>query len=848
MGDSALSILLLLTVLSPLIGAILSGAFGSRLPKKAISFIAVGSIALSFVFAAIAYLSMGSGEVLNYEGYRWITIPLSGGREVPIEFALRMDSLSGMMAVMVTGIAALIHLFSTGYMSEEKSYARYFAYLNLFTFSMLILVLASNLPLLFVGWEGVGLASYLLIGFWNSNLAYEAAARKAFIMNRIGDLAVLIAIFIIAQTAGTLDFALINERVGLFDVAVFDGLAFTKTTLLALLLFWGCTAKSAQIPLFTWLPDAMAGPTPVSALIHAATMVTSGVYLAARMSPVFVGSSTALTVILLIGALTALLAGLVALSQNQMKKILAYSTVSQLGFMFAAIGVGAFSAAIFHVLTHAFFKALLFLGAGAVMHAVGAEGDAHLDKLGGLRKRLPITAITFFIGVIALAGIPLTAGFFSKDQILHAVFGVASGDALSAGAKAVEIPSWAGMTALVMLLLAALSTAFYAFKLYLRTFEGEPRYEGEPEEAGRSMTIPLIILAIGAIAAGYLWLPVEGLEFFAESIRLSVMDALPLEASGGGMLAMLLGTGAALLGLGGALVVYRGASEDPLPEKLGKANDVLMANWGIDALYQKLFVRPFGALTRFVRSFDRETVDALFVSIPALLSRGGAWVVTRLQSGVVHAQATMIVAGVLLLFGFYFYPRLSAEVVHEGGESVIVLPESYGTRYRVDLDGDGRYEVGREGFVAGAQRVKVSEAHAVEGEFRLLIYRASAGSDEPLELKLSESQRALTERQLGSNYLPAASRGVLPVYVRLEDGELVVRTNLPDEEGERRVRPGRHTLIGTTRLYLAPVASVRIEAENAFGHITTETVDVALRGRSAGSRRVIQLPSAGGAR
>ena len=847
MGDSALSILLLLTVLSPLAGAIVSGAFGSRLPQKAISIVAVGSIVLSFLFASIAYLSIDAGEALLYEGYRWMTIPLSGGGEIPIEFALTMDSLSGMMAVMVTGIAALIHLFSTGYMSEEKSYARYFAYLNLFTFSMLILVLASNLPLLFVGWEGVGLASYLLIGFWHSNLAYEAAARKAFLMNRIGDLAVLIAIFIIAQTAGTLDFAAINQKVGLFDVAVFDGLAFTKTTLLALLLFWGCTAKSAQIPLFTWLPDAMAGPTPVSALIHAATMVTSGVYLAARMSPIFVGSSAALTVILLVGALTALIAGLVALSQNQMKKILAFSTVSQLGFMFAAIGVGAFSAAIFHVLTHAFFKALLFLGAGAVMHAVGADGDAHLDKLGGLRKRLPITAITFFIGVIALAGIPLTAGFFSKDQILHAVFGVASGDALTAGGRAVEIPSWAGVTALVMLLLAALSTAFYAFKLYLRTFEGEARYEGEPEEAGRSMTIPLIVLAVGSIAAGYLWLPVEGLEFFAESIRASVMDALPAEA-GGGTLAMLLGTGAALLGLGGAVALYRGASEDPLPAKLGKANDVLMENWGIDALYRRVFIAPFSAFARFVRSFDRETIDAIFITIPAQLSRGAAWLVTRLQSGVVHAQGTMIVAGVFLLFGFYFYPRLSHEIVHENGESAILLPESYGTRYRVDLNGDGRYELGTTGFVSGPQRVRVSESSAVEGELRLLVYRAAAGMVEPLELKLSESPRMLTERELGPNYLPAEARGELPVVVRLDDERVFVRTNLPGEDGERELLPGKHTLIGTTRLYLAPVASVRIEAENAFGHITTETVEIALRGRSAGSRRVIQLPPAGGAR
>lgn len=847
MGDSTLSILLLLTVLSPLAGAIVSGAFGSKLPRTAISAVAVGSITLSFVFAAIAYAAIGAGEALVYEGYRWITIPLSGGREVPIEFALRMDALSGMMTVMVTGIAALIHLFSTGYMSEERSYARYFAHLNFFTFSMLILVLASNLPLLFVGWEGVGLASYLLIGFWHSNLAYEAAARKAFIMNRIGDLAVLVAIFIIVQTAGTLDFTEINASVALFDAAAIDGLSMTKATLLALLLFWGCTAKSAQIPLFTWLPDAMAGPTPVSALIHAATMVTSGVYLAARMSPVFVSSSTALTVILLVGALTALVAGLVAVSQNQMKKVLAFSTVSQLGFMFAAIGVGAFSAALFHVLTHAFFKALLFLGSGAVMYAVGADGDAHLDQLGGLRKKLTVTAISFLIGVVALAGIPLTAGFFSKDQILHAVFGVASGEALAAGDRAIEIPGWAGVAALTMLLIAAIATAFYAFKLYLRTFEGEPRSQVEPKAVGRSMTLPLVVLAVGSIAAGYLWLPVEGMEYFAESLRASVLDALPVEG-GGGMLAMILGTAAALLGLGIAFGMYRGATEDPLPNKLGKANELLMANLGIDTLYRRVFIAPFGAISRFVRSFDRETVDALFVAIPALVARGGAWAVTRLQSGVVHAQGTLIAVGVLLLFGFYFYPRLSYEVIHEGGSSAILLPESYGTRYRVDLDGDGRYELGAEGFESGPQRIQIANAHAVEGEYRLLIYPADRGADEPIEIALSGSPTMLTERQLGSHYLPKGARGSRPVVVYQSEEGVRIRTNLPDEDGERTLLPGRQTLIGTTRLYLAPLARVRIEAENAFGHVTTETAEIALRGRSAGSRRVIPLPSAGGAR
>jgi NADH-quinone oxidoreductase subunit L len=401
---------LLLIVVLPILGALINGLWLRPEDKKYVSIIGPGLVGLSFVLALynfIHLLGLKSDGVedprITLHLYEWFSLQLPGGSELPVNVTFAMDSLSGLMTLVVTGIGTLIHIYSLGYMSEEKSYSRFFAYLNLFTASMLILVLASNLVLMFVGWEGVGLCSYLLIGFWFENKSYAAAGRKAFVANRVGDLGVIMGMFTLVIATGSFEFESINALATSNSSAFIrpfpiEGLSISLATVACLFLFLGVTGKSAQVPLYIWLPDAMAGPTPVSALIHAATMVTAGVYLMCRLSPVFLHSPTAMMVIAVVGTITALLAASIAVVQHEMKKILAYSTVSQLGFMFlAACGVGAFSAGFFHVFTHAFFKACLFLGAGSVMHAVHAHGDADIFKLGGMKKYLKITHWTFLV-------------------------------------------------------------------------------------------------------------------------------------------------------------------------------------------------------------------------------------------------------------------------------------------------------------------------------------------------------------------------------------------------------------------------------------------------------------------
>ncbi len=439
---------LLWIVLLPLAGAVINGLFGRFASRKLVGSVGVGSVALAFGLAVAAFVQLfmlrhgadGESAKVVYDFYDWFSVSVNGS-DVPVHVRFVMDALSGVMTLIVTGVGLLIHIYSLGYMHDDPGYARFFAYLNLFMASMLILVLASSMPVMFVGWEGVGLCSYLLIGFWWKNPTYAAAGRKAFVANRIGDFGVLIGIFILLNAVGSFEFTDINHAAGglAFQSFTLGGAQIcTLATAACLFLFLGCTGKSAQIPLYVWLPDAMAGPTPVSALIHAATMVTAGVYLCCRLSPLFVQSPTAMATIAVIGALTALLAASIAVVQNQMKKILAYSTVSQLGFMFAAVGVGAFGAGIFHVLTHAFFKACLFLGAGSVMHAVGAHGDADIRKLGGLKRYMPVTRWTFLFACLAIAGVPLFAGFFSKDEILLGAltFGHGGADATAGGLAA----------------------------------------------------------------------------------------------------------------------------------------------------------------------------------------------------------------------------------------------------------------------------------------------------------------------------------------------------------------------------------------------------------------------------
>jgi NADH-quinone oxidoreductase subunit L len=476
-----------LTVLLPLLGFLVNGIFGSRIKnEKIIGIIGSGTIGISFLIAAGAFfqaLGIPADErKVIVPLFNWLNV---GGLNINV--AYQVDQLSLVMALIVTGVGFIIHVYSIGYMHGDKSFWRFFSYLNLFIFAMMNLILGDNFVLLFLGWEGVGLCSYLLIGFWYDKKFEKGttgdAAKKAFIVNRIGDFGFLLGMFLIYMTFGSLNFNEVFARSNSFNIPV------SVFNFIALFLFIGATGKSAQIPLFVWLPDAMAGPTPVSALIHAATMVTAGVYMVARCSIIFVFAPAIMMLIAIVGALTAIFAASVGLVQNDIKKVLAYSTVSQLGYMFLALGVGAFTSGIFHVMTHAFFKALLFLGAGSVIHSMHEEQD--IQHYGGLRKYMPKTAITFLVAALAISGIPPLSGFFSKDDILW--------------------NAWANGSFFLWLIgvFTALLTAFYMFRLYFLTFEGKERFghDKHPHESPNVMTIPLIVLAILSIIGGFIGIP-----------------------------------------------------------------------------------------------------------------------------------------------------------------------------------------------------------------------------------------------------------------------------------------------------------------------------------------------------
>lgn len=467
-------------VLLPLLGFLINGLFGKNLPKIVVGSIATLAVFASFCIAVSIFLKFDAeSQPVIVRAFEWFRV-----NGIQVNFSFQIDQLSLMMVMIITGIGSLIHLYSIGYMSHDKGFYKFFAYLNLFIFSMLLLVMGSNYLILFIGWEGVGLCSYLLIGFWYTNKEYGAAARKAFIMNRIGDLGMIIGILMIAYQTNAVDFLSVAQNSSKFE------LDSPVIIFITLSLFIGAVGKSAQIPLFTWLPDAMAGPTPVSALIHAATMVTAGIYLVVRSNFLFSLAPSTMEVILFIGLLTALVAAFIGLRQNDIKKVLAYSTVSQLGFMFVALGVGAYTTAMFHVLTHAFFKALLFLGSGSVIHAMSGEQDMRL--MGGLKKKIPITHITFLIGTLAISGFPFLSGMISKDEILVNVYG-----------KSPYL--W------VALFVVATLTAIYMFRAYYLTFHGEFRGTEEQKnhlhESPKTMTIPLIVLAVLSVIGGFINLP-----------------------------------------------------------------------------------------------------------------------------------------------------------------------------------------------------------------------------------------------------------------------------------------------------------------------------------------------------
>ncbi len=589
--------------------------------------------------------------------------------------SLWLDQLSMTMTLVITGVGALIHLFSVGYMARDAAYPRYFLYLNLFVFFMLLLVLGGSYPVLFVGWEGVGFCSYLLIGFWFGEKRNADAGKKAFIINRIGDLGFLIAMFLMFSHWRVLDF-------GGVQTAVAGTAAGTAVlTVVALMLFVGCTGKSAQIPLFTWLPDAMAGPTPVSALIHAATMVTAGVYLILRSSFLFAASPVASLTVVVIGATTALFAATIGLRQWDIKKVLAYSTVSQLGFMFAAVGAGAYVAGLFHVITHAFFKALLFLGAGSVIHAMHHAYDAtgrHEDaqdmrNMGGLSAYLPITAVTMWVGTLAIAGIPPLAGFFSKDEILAGVFARAHGTSLASS-------SWLGVPGHVvlyaawgMLSVAAVITAVYMTRMMWFTFHGAnrtgPGERGELHESGWTMSVPLIVLALLAAVGGWLNLPLiiteavpigptASLEHWLDPVvgsaaRAIGLGALPHLDHTTELILLALATGVAIVAVSSALWWYRRAAIVSAREDRTQwrgLNRLLEHKYFVDELYDAIFVRPLLWFSRTVlyRGIDRGLIDRVAVEgtgwrLPWLAGRLGS----ALQNGRVSTYAWVLVLGAI---------------------------------------------------------------------------------------------------------------------------------------------------------------------------------------------------------
>ena len=467
-------------ILLPLFGFLINGLFGKSLPKMVVGSIATLVVFASFCIAVSLFLNFeADSQPVIVRAFEWFRV-----NGMQVNFSFQIDQLSLMMIMIITGIGSLIHLYSIGYMSHDKGFHRFFSYLNLFIFSMLLLVMGSNYLILFIGWEGVGLCSYLLIGFWYTNKEYGAAARKAFIMNRIGDLGMIIGILMIAYQTNAVDFLSVAQNSSKFELDSPVIIFITAS------LFIGAMGKSAQIPLFTWLPDAMAGPTPVSALIHAATMVTAGIYLVVRSNFLFSLAPTTMDAILFIGLLTALVAAFIGLRQNDIKKVLAYSTVSQLGFMFVALGVGAYTTAMFHLMTHAFFKALLFLGAGSVIHAMSGEQDMRF--MGGLKSKIKVTHITFLIGTLAISGFPFLSGMISKDEILTNVYGK-------------NPVLW------VILFLVATLTAIYMFRMYYLTFHGEFRGTEEQKhhvhESPSNMTIPLIVLAVLSVVGGFINLP-----------------------------------------------------------------------------------------------------------------------------------------------------------------------------------------------------------------------------------------------------------------------------------------------------------------------------------------------------
>jgi len=677
--------LIWLIPLFPAAGFVINGLFGKRMSKTVVGIIASGAVLISFIFAAGAVFQLIQLDPLHrthtVKLYEWINAGPAHTSEGPlarfqVDWGFLLDPLSSVMVLVVTGIGFLIHIYSTGYMHDEDGFYRFFAYLNLFMFSMLTLILGSNYLMMFVGWEGVGLCSYLLIGYYFHKKSAGDASKKAFIVNRVGDWGFSIGIMLIFVTFGTIDFMQVGEKVreGAMSGAFHAG--DTLFVVIALALFVGATGKSAQIPLYVWLPDAMEGPTPVSALIHAATMVTAGVYMVARSNFIYQMAPQAMLVVAVIGAITAFFAASIGLVQNDIKRVLAYSTVSQLGYMFLALGVGAFAAGIFHLMTHAFFKALLFLGSGSVIHAMHHEQD--MRKMGALKDKIPVTFWTMFIGTLAIAGTPGLAGFFSKDEILWRAYSSRQGH-------------W-----LLWLVGAAVAgmTAFYMFRLLFMTFFGESRVDHHTahhiHESPRAMTIPLIVLAIGSVVAGYIGFPAwlgggDAFEKFLEP----VFEPLPIplgpqaeysHMAEAGMAAV--SVGVALLGFYLAYSKYCKRSWEEQREKrqYGALYPVLLNKWHIDELYDALFVNRLKGAGKALWRFDGKVIDGVVNGAAWTTGEGSlgsgwwdrwivdglvrfvggfiktmSWPVRLIETGYTQNYALVMVFGLLIFIGYVLW-------------------------------------------------------------------------------------------------------------------------------------------------------------------------------------------------
>jgi NADH-quinone oxidoreductase subunit L len=634
--------------LLPLLGSAINGLFGEKWPNKIVNWVALSSTGLSFACALEAVREfLESGQALFHkEFFTWIA-----AGNFRAGFDLQMDQLTVVMVLVVTGVGWLIHIYASGYMAHEGGYYRFFSYLNLFMFFMLILVLAANYVLLFVGWEGVGLSSYLLIGFYFLRKSAADAGKKAFIVNRIGDFGFMLGMFLLFRAFHTLDFQAIFTSSTLQGWPVELSGHLGTLTFACLLIFMGACGKSAQLPLYVWLPDAMEGPTPVSALIHAATMVTAGVYVVARSHILFTHAPTAMLVVAIVGCATAFFAATIGLVQTDIKKVLAYSTVSQLGYMFLACGVRAFSAGIFHLMTHAFFKALLFLASGSVIHAMGGEQD--MNRMGGLSKKIPWTFGTMLVATMAIAGIPFFSGFFSKDAILLAAFQSDNG----------------GRVLYAFGLLTALLTSFYMFRLIFLTFRGKPRFDEHKvhvHESPWSMLGPLVVLAVLAFAGGWFALPAffQGPDYFSNFLGPVFGSHKAVEAATDGAAHQLelilagVAVSAALIGLGMAywLYVKKPGKADELAKSMKPAYITLLNKYYVDELYAAVVVKPLLWISTVVlwKGVDVAGIDGAVNGVAEGLTTVGDGV-RHTQSGNTRSYAVWVVVGAIVIIAVIFF-------------------------------------------------------------------------------------------------------------------------------------------------------------------------------------------------